>query len=129
MDITTVATALGLGALLSKLADRVLTRPDRDREHDKTIRDELRAEMTTMRERIAVLESRVSDITRERDEHRANVLVREAERDAARARVVHLEEVVAELREENSELTTELARARREFGGLPDDATQVRDEG
>jgi chromosome segregation ATPase len=118
MDITTVATALGLGALLSKLADRALARPDREREHDKSMRDELRAEMSTMRERIAVLEMRVQDITRERDEHRANVLVREAERDAARARVVHLEEVVAELREENSHLVVELAQVRRQFGEL-----------
>lgn len=112
MDLPTVATALGLGALLSKLADRVLTRTDRERAHDKSIRDELRSEMTAMRERIAVLESRVSDLTRERDEHRANVLVREAERDAARARVAHLEEAVAELREENLALAAENQRLR-----------------
>lgn len=120
MDLTTVAAALGLGALLSKITDRVLARPDREREHDKSMRDELRAEMATMRERIAVLEMRVQDITRERDEHRANVLVREAERDAARARVAHLEEVVAELRDENSQLIAEVSELRRQYGDLPD---------
>lgn len=125
MDLPTVATALGLGALLSKIADRALARPDREREHDKSMREELRSEMTAMRERIAVLESRVSDLTRERDEHRANVLVREAERDAARARVAHLEEAVAELREENLALAAENHRLRGEFGGLDDTPRDV----
>lgn len=124
MDLPTVATALGLGALLSKIADRALARPDREREHDKSMRDELRSEMTAMRERIAVLESRVSDLTRERDEHRANVLVREAERDAARARVVHLEEAVAELREENQVLTEENARLRGVCGAVEAGGTE-----
>ena len=127
VDPVTIATTLGAGALLAKIADRILTKPDRELDAATKLREELRGDIRRMSERIAVLETKVSEITAERDTHRATALVREAERDIARKHVAELEADNALLREEGDALRAENESLRAEIVELRREVEAERD--
>lgn len=107
--LMTLAGGGAAGAIVRDVVQRLLARPDRERDDAKTLRDELRGEVERMQKRIDSLEGRVENLTQERDQHRQQAIVAVGELQVAKAQIAGLERALAEVRAERDELRAELA--------------------
>ena len=106
--LMTLAGGGAAGAVVRDVVQRVLARPDRERDDAKTLRDELRGELTRVQGRLVALEEKVEELTRERDQHRQQALVAVGELQVAKAQIAGLERALAEVRAERDELRAQL---------------------
>lgn len=110
--LTTILVSLGGGAIIGKLADRLMTKSDRENDEARKLRIELRAEVDRLTGRVQALEGRVETLTGERDTHRQAAGMAAGEVKLLRTQIESLEKENVELMNERDAALTECERLR-----------------